>query len=156
MTLNPGNDVYENGKKMDIGIKFDQGKPDLSLLPRALLNATARAYMVGETKYGRDNYRKGMKCSRYLAAALRHLAAFGEGENNDPEYGTPHLGHAAASIGMLLTCLENGSLIDDRPKIILKPAHRDIKAYDLSPAASGEVFFEKIEPEFPYTKWGNK
>lgn len=126
MTLNPGNDVYENGKKMDIGIKFDQGKPDLSLNPRSALEAMARAFMVGEKKYGRDNYRNGMEASRYLGAALRHLAAFGEREDLDPEYKTPHLGHALASIAMLIECQHNGSLIDNRPPIASPACEKEL------------------------------
>lgn len=84
------------------GVKHDQSKPDLSLLPREFLVEVARAFEHGEKKYGRYNYRNGMDWHRILAAALRHLVAWNEGENLDPESGNNHLGHAGACIAMLL------------------------------------------------------
>ncbi len=94
--------------------KNDHGKPDLSLIPYIALKVEAQAFMVGERKYGRYNYTKGHKTSQLLAAAIRHIMAFNEGEENDPVDGQPHLGSARASISMLLRQRELGTLIDDR------------------------------------------
>ncbi len=88
-------------KPISVGIKHDQDKPDLSLLPKEALEAMARAFMHGEKKYGRYNFRAGMDWHRPLAAALRHLTAFNEGENIDPESNGSHLGHALAAIAMI-------------------------------------------------------
>jgi hypothetical protein len=96
------------------GVKYDAGKPDLSLCPRAALEAMALAFMVGERKYGRYNYLKGFDVHRLVAAALRHLTAYNEGEDIDQEYGTPHLGHALASIAMILDMEKNGTLRETR------------------------------------------
>ncbi len=89
------------------GTKHDQDKPDLSLLPKELLEETAKAFMYGEKKYGRHNFRNGFDHHRPAAAALRHIVAYLSGEDNDAESGVSHLGHAAASIGMLLYCIKN-------------------------------------------------
>lgn len=83
-------------------LKHDSAKPDLSLLPRELLEGAARAYMFGADKYGRSNWLfGGLSQARLLAATLRHLVAYSNGEDVDPESGLCHLDHAAAALGML-------------------------------------------------------
>jgi hypothetical protein len=96
--------------------KNDKQKVDLSLLPRVFLLEVAKAFMVGEKKYGRYNYTKGLKNSQLIAAALRHITAYNEGEELDPEDGQHHLGAAGACIAMLLRQVELGTNIDDRMK----------------------------------------
>lgn len=83
-------------------IKNDAGKPPLSMIPREALEEMARAFAYGAAKYSRGNFRKsGMKWSRLTDAALRHIAAFANGEWTDPESGNSHLSHALASLAML-------------------------------------------------------
>lgn len=96
------------------GVKHDNEKPDLSLLPREFLVATAQAFMHGEAKYGRYNYRLGMDWHRLVAAALRHITAFNEGEDLDPESNYPHLGHAGACLAMLIVYQANNLGKDTR------------------------------------------
>jgi hypothetical protein len=94
--------------------KNDKEKADLSLIPQVALIAAAKALMVGEHKYGRYNYCKGHKASQLVAATLRHLTAWNDGEENDPVDGQPHLGAAIASIAMLLRQQQLGTLVDNR------------------------------------------
>ena len=49
---------------------------------------------------------------------MRHLDAYREGEDMDPEstVGSTHLGHALASIAMILECERLGTLTDTRYK----------------------------------------
>lgn len=96
--------------------KNDQEKPDLSLIPKVLLVETAKAFMVGEKKYGRYNYTKGHTASQLIAAAMRHLTAWNEGEELDPTDGQHHLGAVGACLGMLLRQQELGTLKDNRFK----------------------------------------
>jgi len=84
------------------GRKDDAEKPDLSLLPREALEATARAFEYGAKKYGRYNYIQGMDWHRIIAAAMRHITAFNAGEDKDKESGLSHLAHASAAINMLI------------------------------------------------------
>jgi hypothetical protein len=98
----------------DKASKNDQEKADLSLIPQVALVAAARALMVGERKYGRYNYCKGHKASQLIAATLRHLTAWNDGEENDPVDGQPHLGAAIASVAMLLRQQQLKTLNDDR------------------------------------------
>lgn len=96
------------------GTKHDANKPDLSLLPSVFLVAVARAMMWGEKKYGRYNYARGFEVTRLIAAMERHVVAYNDGENLDPESGVSHLGHAAACALMILRCAELGTLKDNR------------------------------------------
>lgn len=94
--------------------KNDQEKIDLSLIPRIALIECAKAFMVGEKKYNRYNYTKGHKSSQLVAAAMRHLMAWNEGEENDPKDGQHHLGSVMACCSMILRQMELQTLKDDR------------------------------------------
>ena len=83
------------------GTKHDEGKPDLSILPYSALRELAHVMSYGAAKYGRDNYKKGFVPHRLIAAALRHLYSYNEGEELD-ESGYSHLAHAIANCAMLL------------------------------------------------------
>jgi hypothetical protein len=98
------------------GTKHDTGKVDLTLVPLVATEAEARALMFGEKKYGRYNYTQGFEASRLVAACLRHVMAYQDGEDTDPESGLPHLGHAKACLSMLLHCDQLGTLRDNRLK----------------------------------------
>jgi hypothetical protein len=100
----------------DKALKNDQEKPDLSLIPYIGQIIEAKAFMVGEKKYGRYNYCKGHKVSQLIAAILRHANAYNQGEENDPVDGQPHLGSIKACCSMLARQAELGTLIDDRFK----------------------------------------
>jgi hypothetical protein len=126
--------MSSKGKKFDEGsgpegptkgIKFDLGKPDLSLIPLSAMQQEALGYMFGAKRYGRYNYAKGMEASRLIAAALRHATAWYQGENIDPDSGIHHLGLARCNFGMLLECERLGTLIDDRNLAGLDPGLDD-------------------------------
>jgi len=101
---------------MSGGTKHDSGKAPLSLIPRVALEAEAQVMGFGAKKYGRHNYKQGFEYSRLLDAALRHIHAFNDGEDNDPESGISHLAHARCCLSMLLECINIGTATDDRFK----------------------------------------
>lgn len=69
----------------------------------------------GMLKYGRSNWRAaGIRVSIYIDAARRHLAAFAEGEDNDPDSGVPHLAHALACLAIVVDAIAHGKVVDDR------------------------------------------
>ncbi len=94
--------------------KNDQEKADYSLIPSVALEAAARAFMVGQAKYGRYNYYKGHQASQLIAALMRHTTAWMEGEENDPKDGQPHLGSVIACAAMILQQQKLGTLKDNR------------------------------------------
>lgn len=82
--------------------KFDGGKPPITLISRTALEEEARVMAHGATKYGRDNWRKGMDFSRLGDAAMRHILAYFDGEDKDPETGLSHLAHARCCLAFLI------------------------------------------------------
>lgn len=100
----------------DIGgaVKFDQDKLPLHLLSTEAMNQTAAVLKFGAQKYAEHNWRKGFAWSRPLAAAMRHITAFNNGEDRDPESGLSHLAHAACCIMFLLEFEKTHPELDDR------------------------------------------
>lgn len=97
------------------GVKFDNGKPDMTDIPLEAMWEMGKAFTYGQKKYGKNNYRNGMLISRQLAAAVRHIYQHLDGETVDPETNsTTHLGHALASIAMAVYNLKNNPDMDDR------------------------------------------
>lgn len=89
-------------------------------LPLHLWPASATMYgclgmLNGAGKYGRANFREyGIRTSIYISAAKRHLDAYFEGEEVDPDDGVPHLGAALACIAIIVDAKMCGKLTDDR------------------------------------------
>lgn len=98
------------------GLKYDSGKPRLSLVPKEAYWGMAAALTYGAQKYAADNFKKGIEYRRVADAALRHLTAWLDGEELDPESGLSHLDHALASVAMLKYMAVNVPECDDRFK----------------------------------------
>jgi hypothetical protein len=83
----------------EIGVKYDEGKPDYSLLPFTALQEMVKVLTYGAAKYSRDNWKHVTPFQeRYIAATFRHLVAYSRGEQIDPESGLHHLAHAATCL----------------------------------------------------------
>lgn len=98
------------------GVKFDQGKRRVDLVPTEAINALADVLTAGAVKYGRDNWRKGMDWSRVYGAAQRHMLAFWGGDDIDEESGMPHLWHALTNMAFLVSYQAMSVGRDDRWK----------------------------------------
>lgn len=96
------------------GARYNTGKPDLSLIPLCTLEDEARVWEYGAKKYARGNWQKGMSWNAVLACALRHLAKFQAGEDNDEETGLPHIAHAMCNLRMLTLYSRTFKEGDDR------------------------------------------
>lgn len=99
------------------GVKHDQGKPDHTYISNDLLDGLAAVRAFGAQKYDRDNWRKGFKFNRSIAAALRHINAFKEGEDLDSESNLCHILHAVACLEHLLGDYLHRPQNDDRYKL---------------------------------------
>jgi hypothetical protein len=97
-------------------LKFDTDKLPLNLLSTEAMNQTAAVLAFGAQKYAAHNWRAGFAWSRPLAAAMRHITAFNDGEDCDPESGLSHLAHAACCIMFLLEFEKTHQHLDDRYK----------------------------------------
>jgi hypothetical protein len=103
-------------KQFGTALKFDQHKLPLNLLSTEAMNQTAAVLAFGAQKYAEHNWRNGFAWSRPLAAAMRHITAFNDGEDRDPESGLSHLAHAACCIMFLLEFEKTHPHLDDRYK----------------------------------------
>lgn len=89
----------------------------MSLLPwDVLMRDVAPHYAKGAEKYEADNWRRGYDWSLSADALGRHFAAFwSEGQDIDPETGTPHLAAVAFHALTLLYFMREHEDLDDRP-----------------------------------------
>ena len=96
------------------GVKHDQGKPQISLIPAEAIEGCAAALTFGANKYGKHNFRDGMHYSRLLDACMRHILAYLRNEDLDPESGLSHIHHAMANLAMLEYQTKHHPEMDDR------------------------------------------
>lgn len=103
-------------KKKEVGTKADKGKLRWSLLPLDAIRAAIRVFMFGAEKYGEENWSLGMDFTRIYDANIRHLTAWKDGEDLDPETGESHIAHALCCSLMLLSLIlrGHGPKYDDR------------------------------------------
>jgi hypothetical protein len=101
--------------KSDKGIKHDQDKLPLHLLPVDALEAITEILQFGAVKYSPRNWEKGMDWSRVYRATLSHLFKWWRGEATDEETGKSHLWHAGCCILFLIAYELRGVGKDDRP-----------------------------------------
>lgn len=71
--------------------------------------------LEGALKYGRANWREaGVRASIYYDALRRHMNAWFEGEDADPDSGLPHEAHMLACIAIIIDAKAAGKFVDDR------------------------------------------
>jgi hypothetical protein len=91
-------------------------KVQLNLVPASSIIYQALAMEDGAAKYGPFNWRSNkVIASIYVAACMRHLQAWFDGEEEASDSHKPHLAHAIACLGILIDAKETGNLKDDRP-----------------------------------------
>lgn len=98
------------------GFKMDLGKRRFGLIPAIPMRYVADVYTMGAKKYSDHNWRLGMKWSRVIDAIHRHLNAFENGEDIDPESGLPHMAHITFGTLTLLEYMKTHPELDDRVK----------------------------------------
>ena len=83
-------------------VKNDQGKLRYSLIPSRAEEQMVRVLTFGAQKYSADNWRKCEDLSRYIDAALRHIASYRVGQRDDGETGLHHLAHAMCCLSFIV------------------------------------------------------
>lgn len=84
-------------------MKHDAGKSRVDLIDPKFILDMGDVMAYGAQKYHEDAWKTEVErpMPRYLAAALRHILAFADGQRLDDESGLPTLSHAACCIMML-------------------------------------------------------
>jgi len=96
--------------------KFDATKVRVDLLPIDPMIQIAEVFTFGSKKYFANSYRQGetVVWSRTYGSVLRHLFAFWNGEDTDPESGMSHLAHAGTQLMILMEHAKYNQDKDDR------------------------------------------
>ncbi len=96
---------------------FGATKPSVGLIPPIALLHEAMAFEDGARKYGAYNWRENpVEAMTYINAMYRHLGLWLDGDEVTRDTNVHNLGAIRACCGILLDCIEAGTLIDNRPK----------------------------------------
>jgi len=92
-------------------------KAPLHVVPATVLMELGCAMLEGALKYGPHNWREiPVRASAYYDAAMRHLMAWWEGQDADPDSGVHHVAKAIATLVVLRDAMIHGLVEDDRPR----------------------------------------
>lgn len=98
------------------------GKLRLELVETALTHPLARVMAHGADKYGVRNWRtQPIEARTYVGAMRRHIDAWADGQDADPDSGANHLVHLAACCMVVLDAAAHGTLTDNRDYAEAKP-----------------------------------
>ena len=129
-------ETKDTNPKDAVGVR----KAPLSTVPFPVLLETGVAMLEGARKYGRHNYRViGVRGSVYYDAVMRHLGAWWEGEDIDPDSGISHVTKAIAGLVVLRDSMMRENWEDDRPpkspKFVSKLSFRAAEVIEKYPDA---------------------
>lgn len=96
------------------GLRYDDGKERVDLIPADAMMELGRVYGAGAKKYAERNWERGMPWSKCLGPLLRHLFKWMRGEKFDPEDGQLHIAKVAWNAIALLTYELRKIGLDDR------------------------------------------
>lgn len=112
--------------------KADEGKLQLTLVPREIIRDVAAIRMYGNAKYGDPENWRTVEPERFRDAAFRHFLAYlDDSEAVDDESGFPHLWHLACNIAFLCSMEKS---VGGEGKM-LKPERKALKTEEKMPSA---------------------
>ena len=132
----------------EAGLHRDDLKPRLAdMMPAGLIreagliwalnNAPTPEYPQG--KYpdvnGEPNYKSGIRTTRLLDSAMRHLLALIDGEDVDPESNRDHAGHLLCNLAMFWWMRDHRPDLDNRPGAAARVALR------IPPSLGGDEYY---------------
>ena len=135
LTFHPLREFNADGTKKATNPKDAVGirKAPMSTVPAPVLAEVGVAMLEGASKYGRHNWRvAGVRASVYYDGVMRHLMAWWEGEDIDPDSGLSHVVKAITSLTVLRDAMLQEMWTDDRPP-------RAAEFYQRLNQAAGEV-----------------
>jgi hypothetical protein len=107
-------DNPERQRQVTGGVKDNASKSRVDLIPSKPLIGAGHVLAFGARKYKPHNWRLGLLWSDTLASAMRHLLAFADGEDTDPETGLPHIDQALCQVLFQSEYYHTETGIDDR------------------------------------------
>jgi hypothetical protein len=100
--------------QMEQALRYNNGKPQWSLVDFDSLEGLVHVLEYGARKYAKDNWKKGMPVTQVSESLMRHLFAFLRGEDVDPESGCRHISHVMCNTMFLEYILREKPHYDDR------------------------------------------
>jgi len=91
-------------------------KPPIANVPLSVISEVGMALAEGQYKYGGYNWRViGVRASVYWDATFRHMKAWWEGEDTDPDSQLNHVTKAISALTVLRDAMIQDNWTDDRP-----------------------------------------
>jgi hypothetical protein len=91
-------------------------KPPIANVPLSVISEVGMALAEGQYKYGGYNWRViGVRASVYWDATFRHMKAWWEGEDTDPDSQLNHVTKAISALTVLRDAMIQENWTDDRP-----------------------------------------
>ena len=91
-------------------------KPPIANVPLSVISEVGMALAEGQWKYGGYNWRViGVRASVYWDATFRHIKAWWEGEDTDPDSQLSHVTKAISALTVLRDAMIQDNWTDDRP-----------------------------------------
>lgn len=112
--------MYIDPKQAGQGLRYNEGKNRLDLVPPEWVWALGDVTTKGSIKYEERNWEKGMKWSTMVGCMLRHAYKWLTGETYDPETGCHHLAMVAWNALGLMSYQTRDIGTNDLPEISLK------------------------------------
>lgn len=125
VTLEQMRDAVQPGPPAGM-LRYNTGKGRGTLIPASFTRYTTAVLEYGAVKYSANNWRQGGSWTSAVDSLLRHLDAFREGEDLDPESGLPHLSHMAFNVMILIEFYDKGMGTDDRFRYPDQPGHAQL------------------------------
>ena len=100
---------------MSDSYRKNDGKPKIHFIleARDALEGASMVLEYGAEKYSRGSWKTGLPVTETIDSLLRHLMAYLDGEDTDPESGLPHVDHVTAN-ALFLATHSRDSTLDDR------------------------------------------
>lgn len=106
--------------KEEKAMRFNDSKLQWSLVDYKSLEPMVRVLEFGAKKYDIDNWKKGLDTLQVCESLLRHIYAFMDGEDIDPESGESHIGHMMCNTLFLSYTVSNKPNFDIRRRNKIK------------------------------------
>lgn len=110
-------ETSEKHSTINGGLRYDQEKPRMDLVPPEAIFGLAEVYTTGAKKYAERNWELGMDWGRCFASLMRHAWKWMKGETFDEETGHHHMLHVAWNALALYVYYERKIGKDDRPRL---------------------------------------
>ena len=127
------------------GLRYDEGKPRLELLPTIALEDIASVLGAGAKKYADHNWARGMSWSKVLGCAQRHLAKLQRGLDFDlNETECFHAAQVAINMMFILQYYRTCPELDDRSKLLTDDERKENDRIMNSKVRSMSLEFKNI------------